>query len=87
MDYDFFNNYIKTHFKLKYMLEFEDSVDINPSEFSEETTHKNKGVRRPNVNDEIFWESLERLTKCRDLLSLEEEIFINNLANKFKHLR
>ena len=69
------------------MLEFEDSVDINPSEFSEETTHKNKGVRRPNVNDEIFWESLERLTKCRDLLSLEEEIFINNLANKFKHLR
>lgn len=67
------------------MLEF--TTETNSSEFSEEITHKNKGVRRPNVNDEIFWESLERLTKCRDLLSLEEENFINNLANKFKHLR
>jgi hypothetical protein len=54
---------------------------------SEETTSKNHGVRRPNVNDQIFWENLERLAKCRDLLSLEEENFINNLANKFKHLR
>ena len=111
MDYDFFDNHIKTHFKLKYMPKFTTEIDIDPSEFidscsngelkrlveileedghiqpSEETTHKNKGVRRPNVNDEIFWESLERLTKCRDLLSLEEENFINNLANKFKHLR
>jgi hypothetical protein len=47
----------------------------------------NHGVRRPNVNDQIFWDSLERLTKCRDLLSIEEENFINNLANKFKHIR
>ena len=67
------------------MLEF--TNEINPSEFSEEITHKNYGVRRPNLNDQIFWESLETLTKCRDLLSLEEENFINSLANKFKHLR
>jgi len=53
----------------------------------QETKNNNKGVRRPNVNDQIFWESLEKLSKCRDLLSLEEENFINNLANKFKHLR
>jgi hypothetical protein len=85
MDYDFFNNHIKTHFKLKYMLEF--TTETNSSEFSEEITRKNNLVRNPNVNDQIFWESLEKLTKCRDLLSLEEENFINNLANKFKYLR
>lgn len=45
------------------------------------------GVSKSNLNDEIFWESLETLSKCRDLLTLEEEDFINNLANKFKHLR
>jgi hypothetical protein len=45
------------------------------------------GVRRPNINDQIFWGSLDKLAKCRDLLSIEEENFINNLANKFKHLR
>jgi ribosomal protein S8 len=54
---------------------------------SEETTSKNNGVRRPNINDQTFWSSLEKLAKCRDLLSIEEENFINNLANKFKHLR
>jgi ribosomal protein S8 len=54
---------------------------------SEETTSKNNGVRRPNINDQTFWCSLEKLAKCRDLLSIEEENFINNLANKFKHLR
>jgi hypothetical protein len=54
---------------------------------SEETTSKNNGVRRPNINDQTFWDSLEKLAKCRDLLSIEEENFINNLANKFKHLR
>ncbi len=47
----------------------------------------NNGVRRPNFNDEKFWSSLEHLAKCRDLLSIEEENFINNLADKFKHLR
>lgn len=45
------------------------------------------GVRRPNINDERFWDSLEHLKKCRDLLSVSEEEFINNLANRFKHLR
>ena len=53
----------------------------------QETKNGNNGVRRPNINDQIFWESLDKLAKCRDLLSLEEENFINNLANKFKHLR
>lgn len=45
------------------------------------------GVRRPNINDEIFWESLDHLKKCRDLLSITEEEFINNLAKRFQHLR
>lgn len=54
---------------------------------SEETTSKNNGVRQPNINDKTFWDSLERLGKCRDLLSIEEENFINNLADKFKHIR
>jgi hypothetical protein len=53
----------------------------------QETKSNNNGVRRPNVNDQIFWESLDKLAKCRDLLSVEEENFINNLGNKFKHLR
>jgi hypothetical protein len=44
-------------------------------------------VSRVTVNDEIFWESLEVLSKCRDLLTLEEEQYINNLATRFKHLR
>ena len=47
----------------------------------------NYGVRNPNINDESFWDSLNYLKKCRDLLSIEEENLINNLANKFKHLR
>lgn len=47
----------------------------------------NYGVRRANVNDEKYWESLEHLKKCRDLLSVSEEQFINNLAERFKHLR
>jgi hypothetical protein len=54
---------------------------------STETTGKNNGVRRPNVNDQRFWDSLNKLAKCRDLLSIEEENFINNLGDKFKHLR
>jgi hypothetical protein len=45
------------------------------------------GVRRPNINDEIFWENLEHLKKCRDLLTLTEELLINNLAERFRHLR
>jgi hypothetical protein len=49
--------------------------------------NKGKGVRQPNLNDFTFWSSLDKLSKCRDLLSVEEENFINNLADKFKHLR
>ena len=49
--------------------------------------NKGTGVRKPNSNDLIFWDSLDKLAKCRDLLSIEEENFINNLATKFKHLR
>ena len=47
----------------------------------------NNGVRRPNINDEKYWESLQHLAKCRDLLSVTEEEFINNLADRFKYLR
>ena len=39
-----------------------------------------------NLNDEIFLESLKTLSKTRHLLSIEEENFINNLANKFKYI-
>ena len=45
------------------------------------------GVRKPNINDQRFWESLDHLAKCRDLLTISEEQFINNLAERFKHLR
>ena len=44
------------------------------------------GIRRPNINDEIFLESLQTLTKCRHLLSIEEEEFINKLGEKLKYL-
>jgi hypothetical protein len=44
-------------------------------------------VRKPNINDERFFNSLDKLSSCRDLLSIEEENYINNLAEKFKHLR
>jgi hypothetical protein len=53
----------------------------------QDTKNNNKGVRKPNTNDQIFWDNLEHLSMCRDLLSIEEENFINNLSNKFKHLR
>lgn len=55
----------------------EDQRDIKKS---------NNGVRNPSINDEFFWDSLDRLKKCRLLLSIEEETLINNIANKFKHL-
>jgi hypothetical protein len=58
--------------------------DIEPTQADK---NKGNGVRRPNINDQIFWESLENLAKCRDLLSIEEENFINNLGNKFKYIR
>ena len=93
------------------MPEFTAEVDIDPSEFidscskrekarlieiliedgdiepDQATKNGNTGVRRPNINDQIFWDNLDKLAKCRDLLTLEEETFINNLAERFKHLR
>jgi len=93
------------------MPEFTAEVDIDPSEFIESCSKRerdrlveiliedgyiqpdqdskngNNGVRNPNVNDQIFWESLDKLAKCRDLLSIHEENYINNLADKYKHLR
>lgn len=93
------------------MPEFTAEVDVDPSEFvdscskrerqrlveiliedgdiqpDQDTRNSNNGVRRPNINDQRFWESLDKLAKCRDLLSLGEENFINNLANKFQHIR
>ena len=93
------------------MPEFTAEVDIDPSEFidscskrekdrlveiliedgyiqpDQDTKNINTGVRKPNINDLRFWDSLDKLSKCRDLLSIEEENFINNLADKFKHLR
>lgn len=93
------------------MPEFTAEVDIDPSEFLDSCSNREKqrlieilvedgdieptqaeknkgtGVRRPNINDERFWESLDHLAKCRDLLSITEEEFINNLAERFKHMR
>ena len=71
--------------ELKRLVEIlEEDGYIQPDQ---ETKNSNNGVRKPNVNDQIFWDSLQHLSKCRDLLSIEEENFINNLSNKFKHLR
>jgi hypothetical protein len=53
----------------------------------QDSKNGNNGVRRPNINDQTFWESLDKLAKCRDLLTITEEQFINNLAERFKHLR
>lgn len=61
---------------------------IEDGEIEPDQTTKNgqKGVRRPNINDEIFWNSLDILSKSRHLLSIEEEEIINKLAEKFKYL-
>lgn len=92
------------------MPEFNAEVDIDPSEFvdacskrerdrlieileedgyiqsSTETLSQNYGVRRPNINDEIFWDSLKILMKSRHLLTLDEEQLIIKIADKFKYL-
>jgi hypothetical protein len=71
--------------ELKRLIEIlEEDGHIQPSE---ETTSKNNGVRTPNINDLTYWSSLEHLAKCRDLLTIDEENFINNLSSKFKHIR
>lgn len=70
------------------MPEFTTEIDIEDGHIQpDQATLNGEKVRRQNINDEIFFESLEKLSKCRDLLTLEEENFINNLANKFKYLR
>jgi hypothetical protein len=92
------------------MPEFSTEVDIDPSEFvdacskrerdrlieileedgyiqsSTETSSKNHGVRRPNVNDEIYWNALNVLMKSRHLLTLDEEQLIIKISDKFKYL-
>ncbi len=71
--------------ELKRLVEIlEEDGHIEPSQ-----TNKSNGtgVRRPNINDQRFWESLDKLAKCRDLMTVEQEEYINNLAEKFKHLR
>jgi hypothetical protein len=71
--------------ELKRLVEIlEEDGHIEPSQSNKS---KGNGVRNPNTNDLTFWNSLDKLAKCRDLLSVEEENFINNLADKFKHLR
>lgn len=71
--------------ELKRLVEIlEEDGYIEPSQ---ESKSKNNGVRRPNINDERFWNSLEHLAKCRDLLTSSEEEFINSMAERFKHLR
>jgi hypothetical protein len=92
------------------MPEFTTEIDIDPSEFidscskrererlieilvedgfiqPDQATLNGEKVRKPNINDERFFNSLDKLSNCRDLLTLEEENYINNLAEKFKHLR
>ena len=92
------------------MPEFTTEIDIDPSEFLDSCSRKERErlieiliedghiqpdqvtlnsekVRKTNINDEIFYESLDKLSKCRDLLTIEEQNFINNLADRFKHLR
>jgi hypothetical protein len=46
----------------------------------------NHGVRRPNVNDEIYWDALNVLMKSRHLLTLDEEQLIIKISDKFKYL-
>ena len=52
-----------------------------------QATLNNGKVRIPNTNDERFFASLDKLSNCRDLLTITEEQFINNLADRFKHIR
>lgn len=62
-------------------------VEDGHIEPSQADKNKGTGVRNPNHYDETFWLSLDKLSKCRDLLLIEEVDYINNLASKFKHLR
>lgn len=59
---------------------------IEDGHIKEEQTIKHS-KQKGNINDKRYFDSLDKLSKCRDLLSIEEEDYINNLAEKFKHLR
>lgn len=41
---------------------------------------------RGNLNDDTFRESLDTLSRCRHMLTVEEEAFINKLGERFKYL-
>ena len=56
-----------------------DDIDIDSNESND--------TKKPNPQDITFWESLDHLKKCRDMLSIQEENYINNMAHKYKHLR
>ena len=49
----------------------------------DQVTLNGQKVRKPNINDEKFFNSLEQLSKCRDLLTIEEENFINTARKEF----
>ena len=71
--------------ELKRLVEIlEEDGHIEPSQTNKSIGN---GVRRPNPNDITFWNSLDHLAKCRDLLTTTEEEFINNLAKRFQHIR
>ena len=71
--------------ELKRLVEIlEEDGHIEPSQTNKANGN---GVRKPNINDLRFWDSLNHLAKCRDLLTLEEEEFINGLSQKFKYVR
>lgn len=52
----------------------------------EQGLNLSNGVKNPNINDELYWDSLNALSKSRHLLSIDEEEMINKLAEKFKYL-
>jgi hypothetical protein len=55
---------------------------LQPDQLTESNNSK-----KLNPQDVTFWESLDYLKKCRDMLSIHEENYINNMAYKYKHLR
>ena len=52
-----------------------------------ESKPRKNHLGKSNLHDEIFQESLKTLAKSRDLLSIHEENYINNMANKYKYIR
>jgi len=56
------------------------------SEDQKDILKPNHGVRRPNVNDQTYWDALNVLMKSRHLLTLDEEQQIIKISDKFKYL-